>query len=303
MTRIEEKSMGYNKEYLSKHFQISIDQLDLDIKACDLNVHKDDYSSEELDTLQKYRDLIAPFEELRNRFSIAILSKGEKSPHQVLEEFLQKETADSTDGSDEEDASSDDSQPTPKKSLRKKKKPMALFDLLKEGQKKTDKPITLSRGIELLGACGLPEKSEYSPEEVEKFLVTCDRIINQGHSLAQVATDNGVKTTGSLWERTNTLGVQRSQQVVETMSDTFAVVDEQICQVFEQSYLQNLEESLSNGNFDEAYERARQRIRAQNGPSPFEQITAQFQLRQAQERQHRQKLIQQTPEPPQLPPE
>lgn len=146
-------------------------ELDESLEACGINVHKDDYDEQDKQLLKQYRELIAPNEELFERYQQALLSRSEKPHREVLEEFLVENVRQNVleNADEDEDALSEDTGATTKKPGRKKKKPLALFDLLKEGQKKTGKPITLSRGIELFGACGLAEKPEYSPEEVENF--------------------------------------------------------------------------------------------------------------------------------------
>jgi hypothetical protein len=290
------------KEELRMCFDLSFEELNSDLSDCGIETEKNDYNEQEKQLIKQYRKFIAPFEERKDRYQQALLSRGEKTHQEVLEEFLLFNEIDLEENTDsDKDISSDDSQPTPKKSLRKKKKPTSLFDLLKEGQKKTDKPITLSRSIELLGACGLPEKSEYSPEEVEKFLETCDLIINQGHSLGEVATQNGVTGT-SPYAWMGGMALDDASRSAMGMAHEGKKLDSQMAQMYKQAYLKRIQEMFENGEFQEAYQLERERLRTEPG-STVDVFDLQYQAAMNQLHQGNLKSIQQINSVPQLPPE
>jgi hypothetical protein len=176
-----------------------------------------------------------------------------------------------------------------------------LFDLLKEGQKKTDKPITLSRGIELLGASGLPEKLEYTPEEVEKFLETCDRVINQGKSLGEVATQNGVTGTSPYaWMGGMALG--DANRSAMQMAQVGEKLDSQLTQIYSQAYFKRIQEMFEKGEFQEAYQLERERLRQLRG-STVDVIDLKYQAAMNQLSQGNLKWIEQVNSVPQFPPQ
>jgi hypothetical protein len=167
--------------------------------------------------------------------------------------------------------------------------------------KKTEKPITLSRGIELLGACGLSEKPEYSPEEVEKFLETCDRIINQGHSLGEVATQNGVTGT-SPYAWMGGMALDDASRSAMGMAHQGERLDSQMAQMYKQAYLKRVQEMFENGEFQSAYQRERERLRTEQG-STVDVFDLQYQAAMNQLHQGNLKSIQQINSVPQLSPE
>jgi hypothetical protein len=282
------------------YFGLDDDTLKRYVEACQLSFEEDLYSDEQRDLVEKYRDVVVKGElfELYQQ-----LISQNKSPLEALSELSEAFQADREEDSivsDDEEVSSDTGATT-KKPLRKKKKPMAIFDLLKEGQKKTGKPITLSRSIELLGACGLPEKPEYSLEEVEKFLETCDRIINQGHSLGEVATQNGVTGT-SPYAWMGGMALDDASRSAMGMAHEGKKLDSQMAQMYKQAYLKRIQEMFENGEFQEAYQLERERLRTEQG-STVDVFDLQYQAAMNQLHQGNLKSIQQINSVPQLPPE
>jgi hypothetical protein len=283
------------------YFGLDDDILKGYVEACQLSFEEDYYSDEQRDLVEKYRDVVVKGElyELYQQ-----LISQNKSPFQALDELSEAFQIDSQEDSivsDDSDAGDDNTGTTPKKSAPKKKKHLALFDLLKEGQKKTGKPITLSRSIELLGACGLPEKSEYSPEEVEKFLETCDLIINQGHSLGDVAAQNGVTVT-SPYAWMGGMALDDASRSVSQMAQVGSKLDSQLTQVYNQAYFKRIQEMFENGEFQQAYQLERERLRTEQG-STVDVFDLQYQAAMNQLHQGNLKSIQQINSVPQLPPE
>ena len=168
------------------------------------------------------------------------------------------------------------------KKIRKRRKPISLFDLMKEGQKLTGKPITLARGQEFLAACGLPEKMEYSGEEGTRFLQACDRVVNQGQSLAEVAQENGVDVSA----RQSAVGLVTQQggdqaAAFKKVIRKNAQLNAQVEELYEQAYFAHLEDLFRSGEYDRLYAEEAARLRQEQGPTPFEQFDQQYQLWQS----------------------
>ena len=246
-----------NWEEMKTYFNLSDSQLEEQIKTCGLPL-KDNYDQQEKEQLEA-----------------ASLSEREvvKQP--------ESETEPAANSAEE----TEDSEPSPSnaKKIKKRRKPISLFDLMKEGQKLTDKPLTLARGQEFLAACGLPEKGEYSGEEATMFLKVCDRVVNQGQSLAEVARDNGVDVSARQ-SAFNLVTQQGGDQgaALQRIIQKNAQLDAQVEEVYEQAYFARLEELFRSGEYDRLYAEAAAQIRQQQGPTPFEQFDQQYQLWQAQ---------------------
>ncbi len=167
------------------------------LDACGLS-HKDHYEEGEKELLKKYLKLIEPDPEKQQQFA-DLLKQGKKRPEALAEIVASIKSDNQPEAETEPEAepevnSAEETQksaPSAPK-IKKRHQPISLFDLMKEGQKLTGKPMTLARGQEFLAACGLPEKMEYSGDEATAFLLACDRVVNQGQSLAEVAQDNGI---------------------------------------------------------------------------------------------------------------
>ncbi|MGH2414861.1 MAG: hypothetical protein ACRDEA_14450, partial [Microcystaceae cyanobacterium] len=173
-----------NKEALRTCFNISCEELERDLAACQLPEDKPDYTSGDENLLKQYRELVVAGVEEVNSLYQEQLQNG-KSPAEALTHLASVVST------------ATESEPAlGQKTVKrwKGKVPVALFDLLKAGQKLTGKPISLSRGLELLQASGLSEQSDYAQEEVNRFLETCDLIVNQGKSLAEVTQNNGAES-------------------------------------------------------------------------------------------------------------
>lgn len=289
-----------NKFELQEYLGVDENTLNSYLEASQLPIEWEHYSDEQRDLVEKYRDVVVKGE-LDELYRQLICQN--KSPFEALDELSEAFQAASEEDSivdSNEQVSSDNTGITPKKSAPKKKKPLALFDLLKEGQKKTDKPITLSRGIELLGACGLAEKPEYSPEEVEKFLETCDRIINQGQSGKEVAAKNGALGASS-YALMGGMALDDASRSVIQMAQVGSKLDSQLTQVYNQAYFKRIQEMFENGEFQEAYQLERERLRQLQGAT-VDVIDLQFQAAMNQISQGNLKWIEQVNSTPQLPP-
>jgi uroporphyrinogen-III synthase len=86
---------------------------DESLAACGFDVHKNDYDESDSHLVKQYRELIAPFEERKDSYQQALLSRGEKTHQEFLEEFLLFNGIDLEENTNSDrDISSDDSQLT-----------------------------------------------------------------------------------------------------------------------------------------------------------------------------------------------
>lgn len=280
-------------------------ELDENLVACGINVHKGDYDEQDKELVKQYRELISPNEELKERYQQDLNARGEKPHREVLEEFLVENGLQNIEKNleEEEDDSTDDTQSTSKKPGKKKKKMLATFDLLKEGTKKTKKPMTLSRATELLEVCGLQEKPEYTPEEAERFLETCDLVINQGMSLAEVVKKfNTTSSKNNLFSSAGGIAQPSTQKALARIAQTGNQLSYQMVQAYQQAWFQQVEEMLTNGEFEKAYEEEREKLCAEVG-EPWDYINAQFQMEMNRLKGDNMRMIEGTVEHPQLPPD
>ncbi|MGH2413962.1 MAG: hypothetical protein ACRDEA_09780 [Microcystaceae cyanobacterium] len=127
----------------------------------------------------------------------------------------------------------------------------------------TGKPISLSRGLEFLQASGLPEQSDYAQEEVNRFLETCDLIVNQGKSLAEVTQNNGAESKNNFSAWVGNRAAQKIQTFSENLAHDSTSLEEDLAAVYQQQFLAQMERVFVSGEFDEACERARQKLRGQ----------------------------------------
>ncbi|MBD2438860.1 hypothetical protein [Nostoc sp. FACHB-110] len=79
---------------------------------------------------------------------------------------------------------------------RRKAKPLDITELLSKARNKGFK-LTLMEAMQVLQACGLEEKDEYSQAECDRFLEAGDLIKNQHKSFEQVAQHFGLAANGS----------------------------------------------------------------------------------------------------------
>jgi hypothetical protein len=276
------------------------------LRGCRLEQNQE-FSKEEQDLLCRYKQLLGEAsQEEKDEYEKAL--QEDKTPQQALDEMasrpLKEESAEANepeadlegdsageteaaegDAAEEtEAAEGEDPAGSNGKKIRKRRKPISLFDLMKEGQKLTGKPITLARGQEFLAACGLPEKMEYSGEEGTRFLQACDRVVNQGQSLAEVARENGVDTSArqSPFDWARQQGSDQTEEL-DRLAEQNAQLDDQVKEVYQQSYLGRVQQYFKSGEYDRRYAAAKARLRQERGPTPFEQFEVQYRLWKAQQ--------------------
>ena len=256
--------MDWNQ--LKQAFGLSDQQLQEQLKICGIEA-KDSYNEAEKEQLGNYLKLIAPDPQKLAQFK-KLVDSDKKSASEAISIIIAAPT-------------------NPKKETRSKKSKkqspaISLFDLMKAGQEKTGKPLTLAKGQEILAVTGLAETAAYEAEEAERFLQACELIINQGKSLAEVAQVNGVEIKGQQspleWARNN--GANQTQ-TFDQLADQNAQLSEQVSEVYQQAYFASLQHYFDSGQYDRRYAEAQARIRQQRGPTAFEQFDQQFRLWQA----------------------
>jgi hypothetical protein len=288
-----------NWQELKTYFNLDDSGLEQELKACEMPL-KDNYEEWEKEQLENYRNLIAPDGEKLSQFKALLEAEtplaeaiaevlappeAETQPEAIAEVLTPPEAAtQETEQEAEAETQETESSAAKGQKIRKRRKAISLFDLMKEGQKLTGKPITLARGQEFLAASGLPEKMEYSGEEATQFLQACDRVVNQGQSLAEVAqafgVDVGARQTPLDWASKHGGG---QIEELESLADKNAQLGEQVSEVYEQAYFTRLQQYFESGEYDRRYQEAKARIRQERGPTPFEQFDAQYRLWKAKQ--------------------
>lgn len=259
------------KQFLTDDFAVSMEQLDEYIEACQLEKHKNEYSPEEVNLLCKYHALSTDSKDkkdLLDNYQEA-LDEG-KSVAAALDETVALIDAtptseDETQTDEAQTPTDDDETPSPSSPYVTEK--TTLFELLTLAQDLTGKPMTLSRAIEFLKACNLPEKQEYDPTSANRFLEVANRVINQGESIGEVASENGVTSSPLSWM--NEAVAQNASDVNEVIGERRDSLNAQLVNTYEATYLRQVAESFRNGDLDRAYQRAKARRLAQQ-ESPFD---------------------------------
>ncbi|MGH2416397.1 MAG: hypothetical protein ACRDEA_22425, partial [Microcystaceae cyanobacterium] len=236
---------------LQTYLGVEEGQLNEYLSACWLP-DQQNYTDSERDLVEKYRDGVVQGGEGTLEQYQTWLRSGQ-TPQSALEQLVL--LAQSQQSTAEEEGFSQGKGKTARRG--KKKTPVSLLDLLKEGQKLTSKPMTLSRGLELLQACGLSEKTEYTPDESSKFLRTCDQVINQGQSLGEVARQNEVQPGATTFKRVERVAGENVTTFEEELVSSTTDLDERIAQTYRHAYLSRLEEIFVSGEFEQACQEAR----------------------------------------------
>lgn len=285
-----------NKFELQEYLGVDENTLNSYLEACQLSIEWEHYSDEQRDLIEQYRDAIVK-EELFESYQELI--NQSKSPCEAINQLAQEINS----SLDTDPEFPNDSEEQVKKPRKSKKKLLAIFDLLKEGTKKTKKPMTLSKATELLEVCGLPEKPEYSTEEADRFLEACDLVVNQGMSLAEVVKKfNTTSSKNNLFSSATGIAQPSTQKALAQIAQTGNQLSYQMVQAYQQAWVQQVEEMLTNGEFEKAYEQEREKLRAEVG-EPWDYINAQFQMEMNRLKGNNMRTIEGTVEPPQLPPE
>ncbi len=261
------------KDTLIDELDLNFEQLDSYIRACQLNVEQHDYLPDDVELIKNYHCLIGlktdDKEQLEQIYQKSL--KENKSVKEALEQVKKKI---------EENAFSDALKPLkpPQEIIELIDETVTLFELLNIAQDLTSKPMTLSKAIEFLKACNLPEQPQYEPGDANRFLDAVERVINRGESIREVAVRNGV-TNNNPFDWLSGASTNQVNQINSGLGARVEILDSKIKGSYEQMYLKKLEESFFNGDFqrtyDQAYNQSR-REREQREKSPFDQFIEQL---------------------------
>ncbi|MBD2303442.1 hypothetical protein [Nostoc sp. FACHB-190] len=148
--------MPYTKEALQNMYSLSPEDVKAALEICELSTDQEEYSDEEITAVD---------------FQQAVeLVKQQHSQASATPENDVTETK-----------------------KRRKAKPLDITELLGKARNKGFK-LTLMEAMQVLQACGLEEKDEYSSAECDRFLEAGDLIKNQGKSVQEVAQHFGLTT-------------------------------------------------------------------------------------------------------------
>lgn len=170
--------MPYTKQTLQHLYALSIEDVNATLNACGLTIDRNEYSDEEI---QLGFDVICEY------FNSGIASDYTRAAELFKKQQVAKEQSGAL------------SQTTTKKTGKSKRptnENVALSDnldiseLLNRATEKCGMRIKLSVATDILVACGLPDREEYTQEECARFLEACD-LLNQGRTSEEIAAHFG----------------------------------------------------------------------------------------------------------------
>ncbi|MBD2503892.1 hypothetical protein [Anabaena azotica] len=155
--------MPYTKESLQSLYDLSVDEINEVIAICQLNIESSEYSDEEISSVN--------FENVANSIKQKRLENND----------LQVDNVDNSTNTEGK-----------KKRKGKSEKPIDISELLSKAKSREIK-LSLMEAMQVLEACGLGEKEEYSQAECDRFLEGIDLFKKQNKPLQEIAQHFGVE--------------------------------------------------------------------------------------------------------------
>jgi hypothetical protein len=226
--------MPYTKEALQNMYALSTEDVNASLEICGLPVDKQEYGDEEIAAVdfQQAVDLV-------------------------------KQQNSNTSTTPENDA--------PEGKKKRKTKPLDTTELLAKARDKGIK-LTLVETMQVLQACGLSEKEEYSQSECLRFLEACDLIKKQHKSVEEVAQHFGVTTDSPpQFEDVDT------SELLQELGETTALLGEEERELIREMvrqkakgdmaglpklYLQSLIEEMKSSQFQQEWQQLRDAFKA-----------------------------------------
>jgi hypothetical protein len=231
---ISEGNMPYTKEALQNMYALSTEDVNATLEVCGLPVDKQEYGDEEIAAVD---------------FQQAV-------------ELVKQQNSD-TSTTPENDASEG--------KKKRKSKPLDTTELLAKARDKGIK-LSLLETMQVLQACGLSEKDEYSQAECDRFLEAGDLIKKQGKSVEEVAQHFGLSTNDSTPE-----GDVDTDTLLQELGDTTALLGEEERELIREMvrqkakgdmaglpklYLQSLLEEMRSPQFQQEWQQLREAFKA-----------------------------------------
>jgi hypothetical protein len=229
--------MPYTKEALQNMYALSTEDVNATLEVCGLPVDKQEYGDEEIAAVD---------------FQQAV-------------ELVKQQNSDTSTAS----TARENEAPEGKK--KRKAKPLDITDLLGKARNKGFK-LTLLDTMQVLQACGLSEKDEYSLPECDRFLEACDLIKNQHKSVEEVAQHFGLSTNNPTPEADID-----TDELLQQLGDTTALLGEEERELIREMvrqkakgdmaglpklYLQSLLEEMRSPAFQQEWQQLRDAFKA-----------------------------------------
>lgn len=248
--------MPYTKEALQNIYELSPEEINTVLQTSELAIERDEYSDEEIASVS---------------FQQAVET--------VKQQRLNSVNIESIENTESHTSSSEGK----KKKKQKQDNPMDITELLSKARNKGIK-LALMEAMQILQACGLSEKEEYSPDECNRFLEAGDLFKKQNKSLQEIAQHFGIIDDES------TLPI--SDNLLQELGDVTALLGEEEIQVIREIvqekakgdvaqlpklYLQTLLNEMRSPNFQKEAQQLRtalqnaitgKKYNSQNLPSP-----------------------------------
>jgi hypothetical protein len=222
--------MAHTEQDLQNQYDLSKDVVRKTLKACGLSVEQATYSDEEIQA----------------RFLVArkLLDDGVVRTYaDVADYFKQHDGANSSDSTED--------------------KSLEMPQLLSLASEQCGTRIALTQAVRLLEVCGLADKEQYTPEEVERFLGACNLLKGQGKTMAEVAAHFGqqsgtVENAQAILDEIIGLVGQVSDTQAERISSLLPQLAaeqlEQIRVLFSRMTMQRLREMMTTGEMDAQFQ-------------------------------------------------
>ncbi|MFN6566179.1 hypothetical protein [Dendronalium sp. ChiSLP03b] len=237
--------MPYTKEALQNMYSLSPEDVLATLTACGLAHDTQEYSDTDIET----------------RFDIVrqLFKDGQASDYQQATTLFQQRL---------DDNSSTDMVKNERKNHSKPTKPLDIAGLLSFARKQGFK-LKLTEALKILAFCELGEKDEYTPGEVELFIVAC-------HSISQEISDVSIEI-----EDMTTESEQELTGLVERVTDKFVekIPPGLVKQVYAQKAIAKLAQQPDEGEDFLLQMERRIMERIEGKPSPMKSLLEKYQMK------------------------
>jgi hypothetical protein len=173
--------MPYTKLDLQNLYNLCVDEVNQTLTAAGLAEHKEPYTDEQI---QSSFDVIRSYfnsQQVSDYTAAADLFK-QHQPNQHLE--IEPQTKTKKPGREKKSESSNGNGVDQSERLN-------ILELIALACEQVGTRLALTEAVQILAACGLPDKDLYVPQECERFLEACDLLKKQNKSYEQVAAHFG----------------------------------------------------------------------------------------------------------------
>ncbi len=230
--------MPYTKESLATVYNLSPEEVEHTLLACDLPLQKAEYNDDEIDS--RFKLIRSYFDQQRvDNYQAAMnLLRDELAPQQL------------------------ESNAKEKKPIKGKKTPgpMTLSHMLVITSEQIGSRVSLIQAGQLLEACGLREREDdsYPDEEVARFVEACDMHLRLGKPLAEVAAhfDVPVDSHAEVLELLEQMSGNQIEELKASLIQAKQQQNQQFIEAFHRMTIQKLRQQAESGELQAQLQQA-----------------------------------------------